>query len=127
MRSQHLLAGAAVAVGQAAADVEVLPTPPMGYNNWARFMCDLNETLFMDTADAMVDKGLLDAGYNRINLDDCWMTTERHENGSVKVNETLFPSGIAALGDYIHNRGFHYGIYQDAGTHTCGGFAGSLG
>lgn len=127
MRSQHLLAGAALAVGQAAADPEVLPTPPMGYNNWARFMCNLNETLFKDTADAMLDKGLLDAGYDRINLDDCWMTTERHDNGSVKINETLFPSGIAALGDYIHERGFHFGIYQDAGNLTCGGFAGSLG
>lgn len=99
----------------------------MGWNNWARFECALNDTLFRDTADAMLDKGLLDAGYDYINLDDCWMTTERHDNGSVKINETLFPHGIADLGAYIHKQGFHFGIYQDAGNATCGGFAGSLG
>ena len=77
----------------------------MGWNNWARFMCELNETLIRDSADAMVDKGLLDAGYGRVNIDDCWMNVDRHDNGSVMVNETLFPSGMKNLGDYIHEKG----------------------
>ena len=46
----------------------ILPTPPMGFNNWARFECGLNQSLFVETADAMVKNGLLEAGYNRINL-----------------------------------------------------------
>ena len=48
----------------------LLPTPPMGFNNWARFECNLNQSLFTQTADAMASKGLLAAGYDRINIDD---------------------------------------------------------
>ena len=70
-------------------------------------MCELNETLIRDSADAMVDKGLLqvDAGYSRVNFDDCWMNVDRHDNGSVMVDETLFPSEMKNLGDYIHKKG----------------------
>ncbi|KAL1886679.1 hypothetical protein Plec18167_000612 [Paecilomyces lecythidis] len=105
----------------------LLPTPPMGFNNWARFMCDLNETLFIDTADSMISKGLLDAGYDRINLDDCWMAHSRTRNGSLQWNETLFPHGLPWLGTYVQQRGFKFGIYEDSGNQTCGGYPGSYG
>jgi alpha-galactosidase len=99
----------------------------MGFNNWARFMCDLNETLFTKTADAMASNGLLAAGYNRINLDDCWMQHDRAPNGTLKWNETLFPNGIPWLAEYVQSRGFHFGIYEDSGNETCGGYPGSEG
>ncbi|KAE8149942.1 putative alpha-galactosidase A [Aspergillus avenaceus] len=105
----------------------ILPTPPMGFNNWARFMCDLNETLFTDTADAMSSNGLLAAGYKRINLDDCWMNYQREENGSLAWNTTKFPRGLPWLGEYVKSKGFTFGIYEDAGNLTCGGYPGSLG
>ncbi|THC94932.1 hypothetical protein EYZ11_005571 [Aspergillus tanneri] len=105
----------------------LLPAPPMGFNNWARFMCDLNETLFVETADRMVSNGLLSAGYEWINLDDCWMTHERASNGSLEWNSTLFPRGLPWLGEYVKGKGFRFGIYEDAGTQTCGGYPGSLG
>ncbi|KFY17524.1 hypothetical protein V492_00619 [Pseudogymnoascus sp. VKM F-4246] len=126
MRSQSILtAAAAIAVAKASKDV--LPTPPMGFNNWARFMCDLNETLFTQTADAMVSSGLLAAGYDRINLDDCWMQMNRTDNGTLLWDEEKFPQGLPWLGRYLKQKGFHFGIYQDAGTATCGGYPGSLG
>lgn len=103
------------------------PTPPMGFNNWARFECALNETLFTTTADAMVSKGLLAAGYNRINLDDCWPLHERAPNGSLQWNATLFPNGIPWLVQYVEARGFKLGIYGDSGNETCGGYPGSQG
>lgn len=106
---------------------QILPTPPMGFNNWARFECDLNQTLFTETADAMVAKGLKDAGYDRVNIDDCWPLYDRAKNGSLQWNETLFPNGLIWLGDYLKQRGFHFGIYSDAGNLTCGGYPGSLG
>lgn len=106
-------------------NVGLLSTPPMGFNNWARFECDLNETLFTDTAQSMVSRGLLAAGYNRLNLDDCWMQTSRADNGSLQWNTTLFPRGIPWLADYAHKNGFHLGIYEDAGNATCGGYPGS--
>ena len=99
----------------------------MGFNNWARFQCELNQTLFTDTADAMVEKGLLDAGYNWINLDDCWPLDQRTDNGSLQWNPELFPQGIPWLAEYVNNKGFRLGIYSDAGNLTCGGYPGSLG
>lgn len=104
-----------------------LPTPPMGFNNWARFECDLNQTLFTSTADAMVQFNLLAVGYNRVNIDDCWMAYQRAANGSLQWNTTLFPDGLPYLANYLHAHGFHFGIYEDAGTETCGGYPGSLG
>ncbi|CAG8901335.1 unnamed protein product [Penicillium nalgiovense] len=53
------------------------PAPPMGFNNWARFECGLNETLFTETARAMRKRGLPDVGYDRLTLDDCWMLYDR--------------------------------------------------
>lgn len=99
----------------------------MGFNNWARFQCNLNETLFTSTADAMVANGLLAAGYNRINLDDCWSLHQRAPNGSLQWNSTLFPHGIPWLVQYVQERGFKLGIYGDSGNATCGKYPGSQG
>lgn len=99
----------------------------MGFNNWARFECVLNETLFTETADAMVATGLRAAGYDRLNLDDCWMAYSRAPNGSLQWNETKFPHGLPWLADYVKARGFHLGIYEDSGNATCGGYPGSYG
>src|ERR1700712_3823702 len=100
----------------------VLPTPPMGFNNWARFECALNETVFTRTADAMVLNGLLAAGYNRINIDDCWPLHNRSSNSSLAWDPVLFPNGLIWLGQYLKSHGFHFGIYSDAGNETCGGY-----
>jgi alpha-galactosidase len=109
-------------------DPGVLPTPPMGFNNWARFECDLNETLFTETADAMVSRGLRAAGYNRLNLDDCWMSYNRTSDGLLTWNTTKFPHGVPWLAEYVKTHGnFHLGIYEDSGNLTCGGYPGSYG
>lgn len=102
-------------------------TPPMGFNNWSRFQCDLNQTLFTDTADAMAKKGLLDAGYDRINLDDCWPKHERAENGTLQWDDKKFPDGLIWLGQYLKKKGFKFGIYSDVGNATCGDYPGSYG
>ncbi|RAH86835.1 putative alpha-galactosidase [Aspergillus japonicus CBS 114.51] len=104
-----------------------LPTPPMGFNNWSRFMCDLNETLFVTTAAAMQTTGLQAAGYTRLNLDDCWMETARLPNSTLTWNTTKFPRGIPWLATHLRSLNFSLGIYQDAGNATCGGYPGSYG
>lgn len=108
-------------------DPKLLPTPPMGFNNWSRFECNLNDTLFRTIADALVSTGLQSAGYNRLNLDDCWMEKKRRPDGTLHWNSTLFPRGIHGLAQYVKSRGFHFGIYQNAGNMTCGGYPGSYG
>ncbi|KAJ6258905.1 hypothetical protein Dda_5800 [Drechslerella dactyloides] len=124
--SQGLLALTAAAAPSLAAEA-LLAKPPMGFNNWARFTCNLNQTVFTETADAMASNGLLAAGYDRINIDDCWPLHKRAADGSLQWNATLFPDGMPWLGSYLKERGFHFGIYSDAGTFTCGGYPGSLG
>ena len=101
-------------------------TPPMGWNSWNKFACDVNERLIRETADAMVINGMKDAGYQYINLDDCWHG-ERDAQGFIQPDPKRFPSGMKALADYVHSKGLKLGIYSDAGWKTCGGKPGSRG
>ena len=104
----------------------VADTPQMGWSSWNCFMTEINEDLIKATADAMVDLGLVDAGYVYLNLDDGWHG-ERDENGFVHEDPVKFPSGMKALADYLHERGLKLGIYSDAGNFTCACYTGSLG
>jgi len=100
-------------------------TPPMGWNSWNTFACDVDEKMIREMADAMVSSGMRDAGYEYINIDDCWHG-ERDKNGNIQENEK-FPSGMKALADYVHSKGLKIGIYSDAGNTTCAGYPGSRG
>lgn len=97
----------------------------MGFNNWARFQCGLNESLFTETADAMLKNGLLSAGYTAINLDDCWHLKNRSASGQLQWNPQLFPNGLPWLGEYLHARNFSFGIYTNSGKMTCGWYPSS--
>ncbi|KAI9087958.1 hypothetical protein K1719_030288 [Acacia pycnantha] len=94
-------------------------TPPMGWNSWNHFGCNINEDLIKQTADAMVSKGLSSLGYHYINIDDCWGELTRDSQGNLVAKASTFPSGIKALADYVHSKGLKLGIYSDAGTQTC--------
>jgi alpha-galactosidase len=112
----------------AVADAETLvPTPPMGFNNWNAFGCDVNEALIRETADVLVSSGLADLGYEYVNIDDCWSSRERGPDGRLVPDPVKFPGGISGVADYVHAKGLKLGIYGDAGTRTCAGFPGSLG
>jgi alpha-galactosidase len=111
----------------AAKDATLALTPPMGFNNWNAFGCDVSADLIMDTADAIVATGLKDAGYEYVNIDDCWSEMERDAEGRLVPDDVKFPDGIAAVADYVHDLGLKLGIYADAGTQTCAGYPGSLG
>lgn len=101
-------------------------TPPMGWNTWNKFACNVDENLIRSSADAMVASGLREAGYRYIVIDDCWHG-ERDSLGFIQPDPKRFPSGIKALADYIHSKGLKMGIYSDAGSKTCGGHPGSRG
>ncbi|MDR7333774.1 glycoside hydrolase family 27 protein [Roseateles asaccharophilus] len=105
---------------------KLLPTPPMGWNSWNKFKCDVSEKLIREQADAMVSNGLRDAGYKYIVIDDCWQKS-RDADGNIQADPERFPSGIKALADYVHSKGLKFGIYSDAGALTCGGRPGSAG
>jgi alpha-galactosidase len=101
-------------------------TPPMGWNSWNHFQCNIDETIIKSTADVMATNGMRDAGYNLINIDDCWQAS-RDSNGVIVADPIRFPGGIKALADYVHSKGLKLGIYSDHGTSTCQGKPGSYG
>ena len=101
-------------------------TPPMGFNTWNTFACDIEEELIHDMVHTLYHLGLKDLGYTYINLDDCWQVS-RDEDGHIQEDRKAFPSGIAALSDYVHSFGFKFGLYSDAGYYTCQRRPGSLG
>ncbi|CAL9776418.1 unnamed protein product [Musa acuminata subsp. burmannicoides] len=119
-------------------------TPPMGWNIWNHFYCDINETIIRESgtnilmSDALVSIGLAKLGYRyRLNLmncrwnghaDDCWAEHDRDSTGYMVPKRLTFPSGIKALADYVHSKGLKLGIYSDAGHRTCSQMMpGSLG
>jgi alpha-galactosidase len=101
-------------------------TPPMGWNSWNKFGCNVSEDLIRQMADAMVKSGMKDAGYQYVVIDDCWQV-ERDPSGNIVADAQHFPAGIKALADYVHARGLKFGIYSDAGVKTCAKRPGSLG
>ncbi len=109
-----------------ALDNGVARTPPMGWNSWNHFGCDVSAQLIRETADAMVTSGLRDAGYQFVVIDDCWQTA-RDARGRLVADSVRFPGGIKPLADYVHARGLKFGIYTDAGRKTCQGRPGTYG
>lgn len=101
--------------------------PPMGWNSWNTFGGNINEDVILETADAMVNEGLLDAGYEYLTIDDHWSEMERDSNGMLVADRKCFPHGMKYVADYVHSKGLKFGMYSCCGPKTCGGYPGSFG
>jgi alpha-galactosidase len=123
-----LLTTAALAVPTAAHALTkgLALTPPMGWNDWNSFGCGVSEQLVEQTADIIVSSGMKAAGYQYVNIDDCWMTKSRDAAGRLVPDPAKFPDGITGVANYVHGKGLKLGIYESAGTATCAGYPGSL-
>lgn len=104
----------------------IAPTPPMGWNSWNKFGCNVSEDMIKEMADAMVSSGMRDAGYQYIVIDDCWQV-DRDADGNIVPDPERFPHGMKALADYVHSLGLKFGLYSCAGSLTCQGRPGSKG
>jgi len=122
----HLLSRALFGTTITKSKSNVARLPVMGYNPWNSFGCDINETVVLETAHLIQSLGLFDAGYNYLNIDDCWSELERTADGSLVANKERFPSGMRSLTDQIHALGMNAGIYSDAGWFTCQLYPGSF-
>ena len=100
--------------------------PPMGWNSWNTFTENISEDLIKQTVDAMKEQGLLEAGYEYVVIDDCWSLRERDSEGRLVADPEKFPNGMKALADYVHEKGFKFGMYSCCGTRTCAGYPGSF-
>ena len=112
-------------------------TPPMGWMDWLKYECNIdclnhpkaciNEQLYKDMVDRIVEDGYLELGYDTVNIDDCWMEKNRDPDTSRLVPDRhRFPNGIKSLADYAHSRGVKLGIYEDVGRFTCQKYPGTL-
>lgn len=94
-------------------------TPIMGWSSWNHYRIHINDSIIRSQADAMVTSGLLDVGYQFVNIDDGFFGG-RSGDGTLYCDSTKFPLGMKSLADYIRAKGLKPGIYSDAGSNTCG-------
>jgi alpha-galactosidase len=132
MRRLALAALIAAAVAAVPAPATAAPgspavKPPLGWNSWNTFGCDINEAKIKAAADAMVNSGMKAAGYQYVVVDDCWQATTRDSAGNLRSDPVRFPSGMKALGDYIHGKGLKFGIYQAPREETCAQYFNAIG
>ena len=110
---------------------QIALTPPLGWNSWNCFACDVDEKKVKAAANAMVNSGLADHGWSYINIDDCWMVKPesddsivggktRDAQGNMNTNKK-FPD-MKGLADYIHSLGLKIGTYSGPGPKTCAGY-----
>lgn len=96
--------------------------PRMGWNSYFTLGVSSpgpSESAIKAIADALVTNGFAAAGYNYLVIDDGWIGTgrgSRDTNGDLVLDSTLWPSGMAALADYVHARGLRMGGYSDIGA-----------
>ena len=121
-----LVFGVSAVPSTAPLDNGLARTPPMGWNSWNHFGCNVSAQQIRETADAMAASGMRDAGYRYIVIDDCWQVA-RDAQGRLVADSARFPDGIRPLADYVHAQGLKFGIYTDAGRKTCQGRPGTYG
>lgn len=136
MKISIFIIASLLAISSYALDNGLSRTPPMGWMSWERFRCItdcktypkecISENLIVEMADIMAKEGYLEAGYEYVNIDDCWTEMERDESGRIVADKERFPHGIKWLSDYVHSKGLKFGTYLDYGTETCAGYPGSL-
>src|SRR6266567_97774 len=102
----------------------LVPTPPMGWNSWNRFGPFVSDQLVRETADALIESGMRDAGYRYVVVDDAWEGSVRSDDGNLEPNLWRFPN-MHGLASYLHARELRYGLYTCAGDRTCQGYPGS--
>lgn len=102
-------------------------TPPMGWSSWNTFRQNISEDIILETAEALKKSGLLDAGYQYVNLDDCWHSSLRDKEGKLQSDFEKFPHGIESMVKKINALGFKLGLYSSNGSMTCEDLPASLG
>eukprot|EP00656_Telonema_subtile_P039805 TRINITY_DN44889_c0_g2_i1.p1 TRINITY_DN44889_c0_g2~~TRINITY_DN44889_c0_g2_i1.p1 ORF type:complete len:327 (+),score=91.75 TRINITY_DN44889_c0_g2_i1:704-1684(+) len=103
---------------QQSAPATGIQRPPMGFNSWNFYHCNIDENVLKAVMDAMASNGMKEAGYEYVNIDDCWQV-DRAADGSITPDPVRFPSGIKALADYAHSKGLKFGVYTAQGSRTC--------
>ena len=101
---------------------QAVKPPLMGWSSWNAYMVDISDSIIIHQANLIVKRGLKDAGYGNVNIDDGFFGY-RDQRGYMIPHPQRFPGGSAqmrSISDHIHSLGLKAGIYSDAGDNTCG-------
>ena len=112
----------ALIVSCTARQPQAVKPPLMGWSSWNAYMVDISDSIIIHQADLIVKRGLKDAGYGNVNIDDGFFGY-RDQRGYMIPHPQRFPGGSAqmrSISDHIHSLGLKAGIYSDAGDNTCG-------
>lgn len=101
--------------------------PKMGYDTFNAFGCDYDQDIVTQQAEAMVNLGLVAAGYNSIILDDCYALKNRSTNGSLVADPEKWPNGMKNFTLTLKSMNITASAYADNGYNTCAGYPGSYG
>jgi alpha-galactosidase len=106
-------------------------TPHMGWNSWYVWENRVTDAIMRQAADAMVSSGMIDHGYQYVNIDDCWSVRPEADDPTLRgeprdARGMINPNGrfpdMKAMTDYIHAKGLKAGIYTSPGPTTCAGY-----
>ena len=117
-----MMVARAIAFGSlwSAAAAELLAaTPPMGWSSWYAVGSEVTEKLVKETAELLQRTGLQAKGYSHVNVDEGWMQGRNATTGVPYEDTSMFPAGMRALGEYLHEKKFHYGLYTSRGECQC--------
>src|SRR5271157_4047974 len=112
-----------------------VPPPPMGWSSWNSFSNTIDSKIVMEQAEAMVNSGMKQAGYQYINIDEGWWLGARDANGNIVVDAKQWPAlqpgehngDMSNIVRFIHSLGLKAGTYTDAGEAGCGFYGPDLG
>lgn len=111
---------------------KVLP-PQMGWSSWNFFKQNINEEKIREVGHALIDSKLNEKGYVYLNMDDCWQSSMRDEQGRMQFDLTSFPSGPAFIKELNGLAGeeskfpLKVGVYSSSGDYTCEDLTASYG
>lgn len=100
-------------------------TPPMGWNSWYSWGYAVDQEKIELSARGMAKLGLVNYGWNYVNIDDCWQDVRGGKYNAIQPNKR-FPD-MQGLVDEIHDLGMKVGIYSTPWVTSyavyCGGSA----
>ncbi len=101
---------------------EILLTPLLGCNTWGGWGPRVTDANLRAAARAMVDTGLIQHGWQYVNIDDGWQGQRGGPHQAIQPNEKF--GDMRGLCDYIHSLGLKAGIYSTPWITSYAGFVG---
>ncbi|WP_139957019.1 putative Ig domain-containing protein [Flavicella sediminum] len=98
-------------------------TPPLGWNSWNCWGALVTQKNVIASAEAMVEKGLINYGWTYVNIDDAWQSHRGGKHHAILSDAVKFPN-MEEMCTQIHDMGLKVGIYSSPWVTTYAGYIG---